>query len=76
MSKKERWGIHEGIKTDIENGADRNDVALTYSLAMQSPWNLTNWDAINQTIIGKWGPQGLNKIKAMAAALLAFEGSP
>lgn len=47
----------------------QKSVALTYALAIRSR-EATDWETVNQAIIGRWSISGLERIKRMAWKLV------
>lgn len=55
----------ETLLREIEHGATRKSVAMTYRLAMQSSAP-TDWPTVNAAIIKRWSVSGLTWIKQQA----------
>ncbi|MBK8161540.1 MAG: hypothetical protein IPK59_23285 [Rhodospirillaceae bacterium] len=56
------------IENEINHGAKRKDVALTYAMTIRSECagRPTDWTRINATILAKWGARGLAAVKKRA----------
>lgn len=48
----------------------RNDIAMTYAMAMCSSFQ-TDWKAVNEAIIARWSLSGLTYIKERAHKIVA-----
>jgi hypothetical protein len=48
----------------------RENVALTYALAMRGDDSTTDWSRANKAIADRWGMRGLEDVKEQAWALI------
>ena len=60
------------IENEIKQDVPRKSVALTYAMAMRSEaaGRPTDWKAINNAIIAKWGARGLTAVKNRAWGII------
>jgi hypothetical protein len=62
------------ILNEIQAGATRKSVAMTYRLAMDSG-EAVDWPVVNSAIIARWSMSGLQWIKQQAWTGKCFGGS-
>jgi len=66
---------HKLIIQECESGATQKIVAMTYALGLRSQEGF-DYRAANETILKRWKPSGLERIKKMAWSGECFDESP
>lgn len=60
------------IENEIAQGLTQKQIAQTYALALRSTWP-TDWKRVNEAIMKRWSPSGLERIKKMAWSGKCFD---
>ena len=68
----EIWDVEFVIENEINQGCTQKQIAQTYALALISSYK-TDWRRVNNAIMDRWSPEGLNRIKQMAWSGKCFD---
>ena len=70
--KMEMANVEGVIRSEIEAGLTRKQIAQSYRLGLMSSFK-TDWAAVNKLILQRWSPSGLEWIKKQAWSGKCFE---